>query len=113
MYQAPNLCGKRHGNSHSLCSSYGTEPKLHLAYAAWAEHHDSCVVCKHEDWYNPGYVQTVDNPRMADGSVKVGKKTIHYRAGPDTSVLCTDGEALFNRWCVSATKAIGAHFDTQ
>lgn len=100
MNLAPVLCGKP-GATHSTCQS-GVNPKLHAAYAAWAEHHAVCGHCGLHDWYNPGLPLLNVSEDLAEGHIIVkrdGKKLkVTYRATADPDVLCDDGRRLFKTW---------------
>jgi hypothetical protein len=107
---APNCCRRPWAEAfpgHAACPST-VSPPLHIAYAAWVEHHAACPVCSREDWFMPGGTIEVPEGPLAEGKVvaKVNgtEQTIYFRRGPDTGLLCRTGATLFKNWCTLAAR---------
>jgi len=89
--------------------SYGVESALAVAYGEWQRHHDSCAVCGHLDWFDPGAprpcpekdAKLYDAMKVtgADGGVR------YYVNAADPTVLCAKGRPLFEGWRTTALKA--------
>ena len=98
---APNLCGRRLGDSHARCSA-SANSVVHAAYAEWGEHHNLCLECSQHDWYMPGGVLTHVDPLLATGTVSLSRnghvEEVAYRRGYDPNVLCPSGALLFRQW---------------
>lgn len=92
--------------SHALCpGALGMTGTLHVAYAAWAEHHATCPTCRTQDWDSPGAPVRVTDKLLADTTLVVDGKPVYYRFSPDPSVLCRDGRAMFEHWMRQAAVA--------
>lgn len=65
----------------------------------------------------PGEVVEVNDPLYADGQTLIKqngtKKLVHFKRGPDLTVLCKEGRSLFTQWSHQAAVYSTARYTSQ